>query len=229
MRGDDTLISAYLLGELSDESRAAVERRIADDPAFGGAVARMRPVVEGLDAMPPLGWPADDPSAVPPLPPLPGLAPPPRRAWRPARAGVAVAVAVAVLAAGVAIGALVARGGGDEPEGTPVPLGRLGDAGPSARGEARILDGDSGSLRVSVSGLRPSGTRSLYEVWLMDGPDRLLSLGSFRVPASGRVEVDVPLPVPVDDFRYIDVSRESEDGNPAHSGDSVLRGPTGTS
>ena len=38
----------------------------------------------------------------------------------------------------------------------------------------------------------------------------------------------VRLPVPVTDFRYIDVSREPDDGDPAHSGDSVLRGPTGT-
>ena len=62
----------------------------------------------------------------------------------------------------------------------------------------------------------------------MDGPDRLVSLGSFRVPASGTAEVDVPLPVPVRDFAYVDVSAEPDDGDPAHSGASVLRGPTGT-
>jgi anti-sigma-K factor RskA len=91
-----------------------------------------------------------------------------------------------------------------------------------------VVGGDEGTLRVRVTGLAPSAGRDFYELWLMDGTDRLVSIGSFRVPSSGSAEVAVPLPVPVRDFRFIDVSREPEDGNPAHSGDSVLRGPTGT-
>jgi hypothetical protein len=54
----------------------------------------------------------------------------------------------------------------------------------------------------------------------------MLSLGSFRVPASGEAEVTVPLPVDVADFRFVDVSVEDDDGDPGHSGVSVLRGPT---
>ena len=229
MRGDEALITDYLLGELPEARRAEVERRIAGEPAFADAVARMRAVVDGLEAVPDLGWPADEPPALPPLPPLPGLARPRRFAWAMPRPAVAVAAAVAVLAAGIAIGALVAGGGDDAPpEGPALALARLGDAGSSAHGEARVVGGDADTLRVQVSGLRPSGAGAVYELWLLDGADRLLSLGSFRVPASGDAEVDVPLPVPVTDFRYIDVSLEPEDGDPAHSGDSVLRGPTGT-
>ncbi len=89
-----------------------------------------------------------------------------------------------------------------------------------------MVGGDGRNLRVSVSGLQPSGAGAFYELWLLDGADRLVSLGAFPVPASGSAEVVVPLPVRVRDFRYIDVSREPDDGNPAHSGDSVLRGPT---
>ena len=229
MRGDEALITDYLLGELPEERRAEVERRIAGEPAFADAVARMRAVVQGLEAVPDLGWPADEPPALPPLPPLPGLARPRRFAWTVPRAAVAAAAAAAVRAAGIAIGALVAGGGDDAPpEGPALALARLGDAGSSAHGEARVVGGDADTLRVQVSGLQPSGAGAVYELWLLDGADRLLSLGSFRVPASGDAEVDVPLPVPVTDFRYIDVSREPEDGDPAHSGDSVLRGPTGT-
>jgi anti-sigma-K factor RskA len=229
VRGDETLITDYLLGELPEARRAEVERRIAGEPAFADAVARMRAVVEGLEAVPDLGWPADEPPALPPLPPLPGLARPRRFAWAVPRPAVAAVAAAAVLAAGIAIGALVAGGGDDAPtEGPALALARLGDAGSSARGEARVVGGDEDTLRVQVTGLRPSGAGAVYELWLLDGTDRLLSLGSFRVPASGDAEVDVPLPVPVTDFRYIDVSLEPEDGDPAHSGDSVLRGPTGT-
>jgi len=81
-------------------------------------------------------------------------------------------------------------------------------------------------LRVQVSGLAPSPAGEFYELWLMDGPTRLVSLGSFRVPSSGAAEVAVPLPVPLRDFAFIDVSVEREDGDPAHSGESVLRGST---
>lgn len=228
MRGGEARIADYLLGELPETERAEVEQRMVRDRAFAESVERMRAVVEGLDAVPAGGWPSDAPSAVPPLPPLPGLARPrrpPLRAPRPALA----AAAVAVLAIGVAIGVLVARDGGDDgpPEGPALALTRLGEAGPSARGEARVVGREDGSLRVNVSGLAPSDG-AYYELWLLDDTDRMVSLGSFRVPASGTAEVDVPLPVPVTDFRFIDVSREPDDGDPAHSGDSVLRGPTGT-
>ena len=88
------------------------------------------------------------------------------------------------------------------------------------------MSSDDGGLRVWVSGLAPSRPGAYYELWLLDGPERLLSLGSFRVPASGAAEVTVPLPVDVTDFRFVDVSVESADGDPGHSGVSVLRGPT---
>src|SRR5699024_3505722 len=116
VRGDDALIADYVLGELPQPDRAEVERRIARDPAFAESVARMRTVVEGLDAMPALGWPDGEPPALPPLPPLPGLARPRRLAWPSPRPWVAIAGAAAVLLAGVGIGALVTRDGGD---GTP--------------------------------------------------------------------------------------------------------------
>ncbi|HMO00425.1 MAG TPA: anti-sigma factor [Miltoncostaeaceae bacterium] len=228
MRGDEARIADYLLGELPESERADLERRAAADPAFAEEVARMRAVVEGLEAVPPGGWPSGAPPAAPPLPPLPGLSRPRRLGWRAPRPALAVAAAVALVAAGVAIGVLVTRGeDGTPPEGPALALARLGDAGPAARGEARVVGGDGGGLRLDVSGLAPSDG-AFYELWLLDDGERMVSLGAFRVPASGHAQVDVPLPVPVTDFRYIDVSREPDDGNPAHSGDSVLRGPTGT-
>jgi anti-sigma-K factor RskA len=230
VRGDDGRIADYLLGELPAAERAEVERRIARDSAFAEAVDRMRAVVEGLEAVPSGGWPSDDPSGVPSLPPVPGLERPRRRMRAAPRPALAAAAAVAALAVGVAVGTLVTSGGEDDgpPVGPALTLTPLGDAGPSARCEARFVGTGPGSLRLDVSGLAPLDGGAFYELWLLDSGDRLVSLGSFRVPASGRAEVDVPLPVPVDSFRFLDVSREPDDGNPAHSGDSVLRGPTGT-
>jgi anti-sigma-K factor RskA len=225
----DGEIAGYLLGELSPEERAAVERRMPEDDGFRRDVERMRPVVAGLAALPPEAW---DPGAVPPLPDLPPLpaAPaaepprPPRRAWRPVAA---VAACAALIAAGAGIGALVFGGGGDAEAGPAIALTGVGDGSPAASGRARVVSSDDGGLRLQVSGLEPSGPDGFYELWLLDGPRRLLSLGAFRVPASGSAEVTVPLPVDVTDFPFVDVSAETDDGNPGHSGVSVLRGPTG--
>lgn len=60
MRGDDALTADDLLGELPEADRAAMERRVDADAAFADAVARMRRGVEGLDAMPALGWSAGE-------------------------------------------------------------------------------------------------------------------------------------------------------------------------
>jgi anti-sigma-K factor RskA len=220
----DAEVTAYLLGEGTPAERAAVERRMREDAAFRREVERMRPVVAGLVALPQEAW---EPGDVPPPPDLPPRAAPasgrPRwRAWRPAAA---VAACLALVGIGVAIGAL-AFGGGDGGEGPVIALARVGDAGPGAHGTARVVSGDDGGLRVRVGGLRPTDPGGFYELWLMDGADRLLALGSFRVPASGEAEVTVPLPVDVTAFRFVDVSAETDDGDPGHSGVSVLRGPT---
>ena len=225
MRADETLIADYLLGELDPGERAAVEERAQGDPGFAEAIARMRPVVAGLEEMPEAGWRVGEPATQPALPPLPGLARPRRTRASIMRPALALGAVALAFAAGIGVRAWVA-GGGDDGQGPALELARVGDAGSSARGEAHVVGSVDGSLRLSVSGLAPQAEGAFYEVWLMDGPGRLVSLGAFRVPASGAAEVDVPLPVPVRDFDYIDVSAEPGDGDPAHSGVSVLRGPT---
>jgi hypothetical protein len=37
----------------------------------------------------------------------------------------------------------------------------------------------------------------------------------------------MPMPVEEDDYTYVDLSREPRNGDPAHSGHSILRAPTG--
>jgi anti-sigma-K factor RskA len=88
-------------------------------------------------------------------------------------------------------------------------------------GAAEVLGtGSSRVLQLDVTGLtRGSG---FYEVWLLDADaQRLVSLGLLE-GSTGRF----PLPPQVDVTRFpvVDVSLEPADGNPAHSGDSVVRG-----
>ena len=221
----DAHIVGYLLGELGHDERRAVEDRLSRDPAFGEEVDRMRAVVTELDAVPALGWGASEPPPLPDLPPLAELGRPRRARPGGVRPFVAVAAAVAVLAAGIGIGVIVA-GDGDGGAGPVLALESLGEASEQASGEARVVSGDSEGLRLRVDGLEPSASGEFYELWLLDGPEQLISLGSFRVPSSGAVEVAVPLPVAVSDFAFIDVSVERQDGDPGHSGRSVLRGAT---
>lgn len=222
MSRDRQRIVDYLLDELEPEARAAVEARAAADPAFADEIEAMRSVVAGLAAMPEEGWSHPEP---PPLPPLPGIAPP-RRRWSlaPGRPAVALAAVVAaLLVAGVSWWAVTRGDGG--PDGAVLALAPIGEAGPEAAGEARASD-DGTTLSVDVDGLPESPPETYYELWLMDGPERIVSIGSFRVPESGATTVEVPLPGPLDDYAVIDVSIEPDDGDATHSGRSLLRGAT---
>ncbi|WP_448630836.1 anti-sigma factor domain-containing protein [Cellulomonas soli] len=63
------------------------------------------------------------------------------------------------------------------------------------------------------------------EVWLLT-PDvsGLISLGTLE-GSEGRF--DLPDGLDLDEFSVVDVSAERFDGDPAHSGDSIVRGPLG--
>ena len=75
---------------------------------------------------------------------------------------------------------------------------------------------------------RPQAQRvtRLLELWLLDDDGRMIALGSFRIGADERAEVELPIPFPPSRYRYFDVSLQEDNGNPAHSGISVLRGTT---
>jgi hypothetical protein len=96
----------------------------------------------------------------------------------------------------------------------------LATAPPDARGNAEVL-GDE-DLRVAAQ--RLPLTTGYYEVWLIDPDDltKMVSLGSLTAAA------DVTLPIPpgtdLNRFRLVDISAEANDGDSAHSGDSLLRG-----
>lgn len=87
---------------------------------------------------------------------------------------------------------------------------------------AAVLEDVDGHNRVVVSLDASVPDDGYREVWLIaeDGSD-LVSLGVLE----GREgEFDVPADVDLDTFRLVDISQEEEDGNPAHSGDSIVRG-----
>lgn len=64
-------------------------------------------------------------------------------------------------------------------------------------------------------------TDGYYELWLLTPEgDGLISLG----PVGPQATVEIPPAIDTDRFSVVDISREPQDGDPAHSTDSVLRG-----
>lgn len=157
------------------------------------------------------------------------FAPEPRRSRR---GGLIAALGLlAVLGALAAI--LLGGGDDDEPasdrsdrtgsQPAPPPAGGDGVALEpltDARARGRIAPGDDGLLVISIGGL-PRGGGS-YEAWLYDSVADARSLGRFEGNAR---RLEGRLPPDAAEYRFLDVSLEPADGNPNHSGDSVLRAP----
>jgi anti-sigma factor RsiW len=136
---------------------------------------------------------------------------PPRRRLMLAGAGL-----TAVAAAAVVVTALTTAG----PPERSVELQALGEV--AASGRVVLPEGAEGrTLLVDTAGL-PAAPDAAYEVWLLDlDAGRLVPLG--ELDATGRAWVTLPDGVALDDYPLVDVSREPHDGDPGHSGDSVLR------
>jgi anti-sigma-K factor RskA len=225
---------SYLLGELDRVELSDFERRLASDPALRAEVERLEPTVRRLRELPRESWEADEPPPLqlPPTEPQHSPRPTSRPGWlaglTPRRMALAGAICVALFAGGVVLGTQL----GDDPEPEPavvsIQLQPLTGTQEGANGSVELAAADGRSAEVIVDGLPPSAPGAYYELWLLRG-DETVSLGSFTVGADGHA--DVPISVPVDPGRYdaFDVSLEREDGDPAHSGDSVLRGPTAPS
>ncbi|MCA2217295.1 anti-sigma factor [Jidongwangia harbinensis] len=91
----------------------------------------------------------------------------------------------------------------------------------TARGDARVLSG--AALEVDVRNLPL--TPGHYEIWLID-PEDITKMQAIGAVPQGTDAVQLPIPPGTDLNRYrlVDVSAEPNDGNSAHSGNSLLRG-----
>ncbi|WP_236122097.1 anti-sigma factor [Cellulomonas palmilytica] len=132
---------------------------------------------------------------------------------------VAGAAAAGVLIGGVGVGWAQSR---DARETVVASAALQPLPGWSAEGTARVEVGRDGErvLVVDVQDGKPED--GFREVWLLR-PDvsGLVSLGTLT-GSSGRF--DLPAGLDLDEFSVVDVSLEQFDGDPAHSGDSIVRG-----
>lgn len=106
-----------------------------------------------------------------------------------------------------------------------VSLARFDKAAPlDAAADASVFTATDGrTIELRVRGLKQPRKGEFYELWVLGNDGRMVSLGIVRVDASGSAEVRLPLPVSLRRFPVIDLSLESGDGDPTHSGHSILR------
>lgn len=133
----------------------------------------------------------------------------------------AAALASVFILAGVAGGVVLSGGSG-----TPVPAEEVQLAAlPGAPGATATaaMGGELDGMELKVSGLPPSKPGEYYELWALNSPDDLAPIGTFRVGEDGTADVQFALGIDPAKYKALDVSVEREDGDPGHSGDSLLR------
>ena len=224
--GDE--LAALLAGELSPAETAAVLRHAQTCPQctqdlHGSlrahiALTRASRLLRGIPAAS-----AGPPETAGDLPPLPVTRQP--RRWLRASA---VAAAVA-LAAGTAISTYVLTQAATATQPATVAAGTLssvagGDAPAAAHGTVVMvsLGPTARQMTITISGLPPAGRGHFYEAWLLQpASGKMLPVGVLLTPGS---PVSYRLPATLTlGYSYVDISWQANDGDPAHTADSVLR------
>lgn len=221
----DSFRTTVELAGLSDYGRDApppaehVWDAISTDLGFSSAAGPARPSTASGPRL----------TAVPdPIEPGPAAAPQPasalpRRRWNRWVAPIAAAAVGIALGAGAVV--LVQNRANSVTVDATAPLTPVqgGPLPPSDGqvGTAELVTARSGQeVRVDASGL-PASASTAYEVWLFGDDGRMVSLGTL---ADGSGSFTVPAGIDTTQYRTVDVSDEPPDGNPAHSGISLIRG-----
>jgi anti-sigma factor RsiW len=215
-------LPGLLLGELSADRVLEINQHLttceqcrADLVATAAATAALRlsaRLIEPGLALPPLRLTPPVESAVTTTRPA---------GWHWSRARLA-ALAAAGLAALLALGAWLTVA--LHPAPTPAPaapgvaLVALGST--QASGEAHMVgSGADQQMVITVDGLPPPAPGTFYQVWLI-GDQGTLPVGVLG-PQGGQYVLPAQL---VQGYSAIDVSIQPDNGNPTHSGNSILRG-----
>ncbi len=103
-------------------------------------------------------------------------------------------------------------------DGLPVPVAGTGTAVLKQRGEDQYLE-------LELPDLGTVDPNSMYEVWMIDTDVvGMVSLGNLSGTGGDTARIDLPDTIDHTAFPVIDISVEPLDGDPTHSGQSILRG-----
>lgn len=148
---------------------------------------------------------------------IPDAAPPRRRAMT----RVFALAASLVLVAGVGLGVWAINSGSGLTEIAEATLDPFPDH-PDAVGAAVVEERSDGTFAVRVKVDAAAAPDTFREVWLITADaSALVSLG---VMDGSEQTFAVPADVDLRDYVLVDISQEPVDGDPNHSGDSIVRG-----
>jgi Anti-sigma-K factor rskA/Putative zinc-finger len=204
-------LPALVAGELDLETLREVVRHLRDCPACQAELVEIAAAAGALRYSATLaGGPevtADD------LPPLPARLPARRRRRVPVVASAAIA-----LVAAVAIILAVTLGGSSSRR-VSVTLSPIGQTAATGR---VVMSGPAPQRTMTVETSLPAAPpASFYQVWLLNtAAGKMLPVGLL---SGGRGRYILPAGI-VAAYDAVDISLQADNGNPAHSADSVLRG-----
>lgn len=161
-----------------------------------------------------VGLPAEPAVASAVVSPLPERS---RRRWMPALVAACVAV-------GLASGALITWAALRPASETVLASATLDafPAWPGASGTAQVTASPDGGRTISVELDDPDSNDGYREVWLITSDTtKLVSLGVVR---GSEGTFTIPDGIDITSYDLVDISAEPFDGDPAHSGDSIVRG-----
>jgi len=148
----------------------------------------------------------------------------PRQTRRWVRPFVAAAAVVALVGGGIGLGAWL----GSRPDSGITLASATLDPFPEwsgASGSAVVAEDTTGERTVQVDLSAPAREGDYREVWLISSDvTELVSLG---VVNGDRATLAIPEGVDLARYDLVDISSEPYDGDPAHSGDSIVRGQLG--
>ena len=107
-------------------------------------------------------------------------------------------------------------------QGTATSIGNCIAASASASGDVRVVaSGDLRQLQVDADGLGTPPVNDYYEVWLLDPrTSQMLPMGILSPTGIGKYTTTKGI---MSGYSAVDISLQSNDGNPAHSATSLLR------
>ena len=207
------------IGELEAPPEAVWQRIVAELALSGGAGMPDAGRSDATPAAAPAPEPASpqaDRRTTDPSDSAPAPSARPRRVWR----GWVLAASL-LLVAGIGLGAWVFTQRAQQTEVAEATLAAFPDH-PDAEGEAILEERADGSLELRVALDADAAPDTFREVWLITADaSALVSLGVL----DGREQTfTIPDDVDLREYVLVDVSQEPADGNPDHSGDSIVRG-----
>jgi anti-sigma-K factor RskA len=195
----------------ADRELVARSGRPDDDHTTTGLAVPLEPEFESrVRTLPPLNLPSVHDEAQ-------------RTSGRRRRLVVVLASAAAVIALGVlsAVSVLTHHQPSTQPIVAHVSLQPL-QAPRAATGSVTVLaEGTTRHMIVRTRDLAELSSQKFYEIWLLDpATQKMLAVGVLSPSGNGDYEVTAGL---MAGYSAVDVSLQSDDGNPAHSQTSVLR------